>query len=569
MNLRGALMLLDRYLSSLRSTYLFMACCGLAMGIVFPFYSALFFGAGAFTPLYALGCLVAGFLVGTSCYLVIRQALKLQLQRQWRALARLSGDAGPATVDGKGDELQRLSDCYDRALERVFAMAGRSSLLIAELQPRHRRLTEESLDMVRGNEEQSAKIVETLKAVEEMNQFFNELLRDIEEIAERADERASISTQMSATTDAIADNVKAYSTSVLETSASIEEMVLSIRETSGNIEALAASTAQTSGSITQIGTSIANVRDNARKTADCSEKVRQQAKEGMAAMAATADAMQAIEQSSNVSFTAITQLASHSYRIGQFLDVIKDLVEQTKLLSLNASIIAAQAGERGKAFTVVAGEVRALAQRTAASTSEIEELVKDIQTETKAVERAVTLGREKVTEGVAVVAEADAALHRIEESAEEASQMVQRIAVATEEQAAGSRLITGEAEKNLVRVQQVTRAIQELERGTALIVNTLEHMRALSQSIITATQEQARGNRLYLKSVIEDNDRVKNLRDVSIQQIMMGDVLLNDIRKSGSLISANSEETQRTVAEIRVAIELIEQLRQELSPFSR
>ena len=562
-------MLFDRYLSSLRSTYLFMICCGLAMGIVFPFYSALFFGTRAFTPLYAIGCLVAGFLVGTGCYLVIRQALRLQLERQWRALGRLAVGSEAVDTAGHEDELQRLSDCFERAMGRVFAVADRSSLLIAELQPRHRRLTEESLDMVRGNEEQMAKITETLKAVEEMNTFFNGLLRDIEEITERADERASISTQMSATTDAIADNVKAYSTSVLETSASIEEMVLSIRETSGNIEALAASTAQTSGSITQIGTSIANVRDNARKTADCSEKVRQQAKEGMAAMAATAGAMQAIEQSSNDSFTAITQLAGHSSRIGQFLDIIKDLVEQTKLLALNASIIAAQAGEQGKAFTVVAGEVRALAQRTAASTSEIEVLVKDIQGETKAVERAVRIGRDKVTEGVAVVAEADAALHRIEESAEEASQMVQRIAVATEEQAAGSRLITDEAEKNLIRVQQVTRAIHELERGTALIVNTLEHMRSLSQSIITATQEQARGNRLYLKSVIEDNERVKKLREVSIQQIMMGDVLLNDIRKSGSQISANSEEAQRAAAEIRIAIDLIEQLQQELSLFSR
>ena len=110
---------------------------------------------------------------------------------------------------------------------------------------------------------------------------------------------------------------------------------------------------------------------------------------------------------------------------------------------------------------------------------------------------------------------------------------------------------------------------KELERGTALIVNTLEHMRSLSQSIITATQEQARGNRLYLKSVIEDNERVKKLREVSIQQIMMGDVLLNDIRKSGSQISANSEEAQRAAAEIRVAIDLIEQLQQELSLFSR
>ncbi|HEY6839466.1 MAG TPA: methyl-accepting chemotaxis protein [Geobacteraceae bacterium] len=562
-------MFLNRYLSSLRSTCLFMLCCGLAIGAVFPFYSAIFFGTKAFSPFYVLGCLMAGFLVGSLCYGIIRQVLKLQLERQWKALGPLAVETGMPAPAAREDALQRMSHCYDMALERVFAMTARAAALIDDIHPRHQNLTNESVAMIRMNEAQSVKVKETLQAVEEMNNFFNELLKDIEEIAVRTDERASISTQMSATTDAIADNVKEYSTSVLETSASIEEMLLSIKETTGNVEALALSTEQTSGSINQIGTAIANVRDNAKKTADCSEKVRLQAIEGIEAMAATTTAMGDIEKSSNDSFSAITRLALHTSRIGEFLNIIKDLVDQTNLLSLNASIIAAQAGERGKAFTVVAEEVRALAHRTSASTKEIEELVKNIQKETTAVERAVTAGKEKGAEGVRVAARAGEALHRIEESAAEASQMVQRIAAATMEQAVGSHLIADEAEKNLVRVQQVTRAIREQERGTNLIVITLERMRALSQKITTSTQEQARGNRLYLKSVLEDNDRVKSLRETSIQQIMMGDVVLNDVRNSSELIAANAAEARRVIDEIEIAIDLIETLRREMAPFSR
>ncbi|MCM2359563.1 MAG: methyl-accepting chemotaxis protein [Geobacteraceae bacterium] len=556
-----------KYLSSLRSTYIFMVCFGLLIGALFPFYSWLFFGARAFAPLYAIGCVTAGFIVGTFCYFIIKEALKLYVERQWHALTRITGEEAARAAVGTGDELQQLIECNDTLLNRVFVMVENVSRLAADISSRHDRLTSEFSRTVTGNESQAAREKETLKAVDEMNAFFNDLLKEIEEIAARTDERASISTEMSATTDAIALNIKEYSASVMETSASIEEMALSIRETTTNIEALTASTEQTYNSINQIGASITNVRDNAQRTSECSEKVRIQAQDGMAAMTATIAAMLEIERNSDRSVDAIQRLSLHSLRVGDFLEIIKEVVAQTNLLSLNASIIAAQAGERGRAFSVVAEEVRALAQRTSASTSEIEELVRNIQEETAAAEKAVTQGKEKVAEGVKISGGADEALHRIEESAAEASRMVQRIAAATDEQASGSRLITGEAEKNLTRVKQFTRAIQEEEKGAGLIVKTLEHMRGLAQKITTSTEEQARGNRLYMKSVLEDNDKVKGLRETCIQQIMMGDVLRNDVTEVDRLIEANAREARRIMAEIETNNELIGSIQRELATF--
>ncbi|HEY6874067.1 MAG TPA: methyl-accepting chemotaxis protein [Geobacteraceae bacterium] len=555
------------YLSSLRSTHIFMVCFGLLIGAVFPFYSWLFFGAAAFAPLYAIGCVTAGFVVGTFCYYIIKEALKLYVERQWRALARITGEEAARAAMGEGDELQQLIDCNETLMNKVFLMVENVSRLAADISARHGSLTAEFGQTLSDNEQQLAKEKETLKAVDEMNIFFNNLLREIEDIAARTDERASISTEMSATTDTIALNIKDYSSSVMETSASIEEMALSIRETTANIEALTASTEQTYNSINRIGTSIAHIRDNARRTSECSEKVRIQAQEGMEAMTATIASMLEIERNSDHSVDAIKRLALHSLRVGEFLAIIKDVVAQTNLLSLNASIIAAQAGERGKAFAVVAEEVRALAHRTSASTSEIEELVRNIQEETAAAEKAVTQGKEQVAEGVRISEKADEALHRIEESAAEASRMVQKIAESTDEQASGSRLITEEADKNLLRVKQFTKAIQEEEKGAGLIVRSLEHMRGLSQRITTSTEEQARGNRLYMKSVLEDNDKVKGLRETCIQQIMMGDVLRNDVTEVDRLIEANALEAKRIMTDIETINEMIGGIQQELATF--
>ncbi len=557
-----------KYLSSLRSTYLFMLCFGLFMGGLFPFYSYIFFGSRAFTPLYVAGCLTAGVLVGTFCYYIIKQVMKIYLERQWDILGHIAGEEETRALAEGEDELKLLLECYDILMGKVLKMVENITALIRDIGSFHRQIGEQSKEIVQGSEKQSDKEKETLRAVQDMNCFFNDLLKEIEDISHRTDERASITAEMSATTDTIAENIKEYSSSVLETSASIEEMALSIKDTTGNIEALAISTEQTSGSINQINIVTTDMRDNAQRTSECSDNVRKKAQEGMRSMTATLKSMQEIEKSNAESFAAINRLAVHSARVGDFLNVIKEVVEQTNLLSLNASIIAAQAGERGKAFSVVAEEVRSLAHRTASSAKEIEDLVKNIQKETADVQRTVAQGKDRIKEGVKISALAGNALEKIEESAAEASQMVQKIAAATVEQASSSRLISDESEKNLHRVKQVTRAIQEQERGISQIVKALEHMRSLSLLITNSTQEQARGNRLYLKSVMEDNDKVKELKDTAIQQIMMGDVLVNYVREAGSLIETNAGEAKLMMERIDRITRMSEKLQGELAPFT-
>src|ERR1700686_20609 len=99
-------MIFRKYLASLRSTYIFMICFGLLIGAIFPFYSWLFFGASAFTPLYVIGCVPAGFIVGPFCYYIIKGALKLYVERQWLALCKITGEETAKAALGTGDELQ-------------------------------------------------------------------------------------------------------------------------------------------------------------------------------------------------------------------------------------------------------------------------------------------------------------------------------------------------------------------------------------------------------------------------------------------------------------------------------
>lgn len=416
-------------------------------------------------------------------------------------------------------------------------------------------------NLMSGDDREVAQVKDAVAAMESMNQAFVTVIQEIDELSSRTEDRASISAQMSATTDAIAENINQYSTFVIENSSSVEEMARAIKETADNIRGLSSSTEQTVSAITQISASQNSVRENAERGATASGNVRNQAQQGLTSMAATMRAIQEIVKSNDESFESINRLSRHSARVGDFLNVIQEVVEQTNLLSLNASIIAAQAGERGKAFAVVAEEVRSLAHRTSASTKEIEELVRNIQKETAAVQRSVSQGKDKAKEGVKISQFANAALTTIEQSAEEASQMVAQIALETSEQANGIQSITEESEKNLERVRQITLATEHQQEGTKLIVNNLEHMRELAHRVNSSAQEQAKGNRLYLRSVMEDNERTRALKEDASRHITVVSQAVDAVSKVDELIAANAADSKKIMDGVSALATLVDHYR--------
>lgn len=444
------------------------------------------------------------------------------------------------TVEGRRKERQHLLDQIITAEEQLKVII-------------HNMLT--------GDDKEVAQVRDAVDAMENMKNAFATVIDEIDELSGRTEERASISTEMSATTDAIAENISQYSNFVLDTSRSIEEMANATRETADNIRGLSASTEQTVSAITQISASQSSVRENSERGATASGSVRNHAQQGLVSMAATMRAMQEIVKSNDESFESINRLSRYSARVGEFLSVIQEVVEQTNLLSLNASIIAAQAGVRGKAFAVVAEEVRSLARRTSASTKEIEELVRNIQKETSAVQRSVSQGKDKAKQGAKIATLANDALVTIDITAEEASQVVAHIAVETNEQSVGIQRIADEAESNLERVRQITIATEHQQEVTKQIVKDLDHMRELAHRINSSAQEQAQGNRLYLKSVMEDNERTRELKDDASSHIEVVAQAVDAVQKVNELIASNAADSIKIMDSVKALTKLIDHYR--------
>ncbi|WP_040263405.1 methyl-accepting chemotaxis protein [Pseudomonas massiliensis] len=213
---------------------------------------------------------------------------------------------------------------------------------------------------------------------------------------------------------------------------------------------------QAATAVNQMTVAVEEVARNAITTSEASEGSQRIADQGRERVSETVTAIQAMTTDVEASARLVEGLAAQGRDIGQVLDVIRAIAEQTNLLALNAAIEAARAGEAGRGFAVVADEVRALAHRTQQSTREIEQMVGGIQAGTGQAVQAMQQSTQRSQQTLDKAREAGVALADINAAIARINERNQVIASASAQQALAAR----EVDRNLVN-------IRDLASGTA------------------------------------------------------------------------------------------------------
>ncbi|MDY0094004.1 MAG: methyl-accepting chemotaxis protein [Candidatus Vecturithrix sp.] len=312
----------------------------------------------------------------------------------------------------------------------------------------------------------------------------------VEKISLSVEETSSSMNEMAATIGEVNERMTQLSSFVGETSSSIEELNSSIRQIVSHGEQLAMASEETSTSIQQISASLQQIADTSKYSRTLSEGARQDAINGRDAVEKMIQSMNVIQHMVTVTADAIQHLNTRTESIEKILDVIKDISDQTSLLSINASIIAKKAGERGRGFNVIADKVRKLADQSNLSAKEIAKIIRDVRKESAHAVEVVSMGHEKVLEGVQLAESAGKALDKIITGANESSTVVAKIAETTDEQTKISHHIITSMEHVVEMVNQIKVATKEQEQSSTYIMTQAEHVLLLSQQVKQATLEQ-------------------------------------------------------------------------------
>src|SRR4030042_2185376 len=345
---------------------------------------------------------------------------------------------------------------------------------------------------------------------------------------------------MTASISNIAEHAGIFNETAQEAGVSIEEMIASIKETAGSIEILSASSEDSTTALAEVNTSIAEIQQSAEESVRLAEKVSVDASEkGITSISMAIGGMDDIKESVTAISETIDRLEKRSEEIGNILDVIDGVASQTSLLSLNAAILAAQAGENGKAFAVVADEIKNLADRTSASTKEIAELITGVQAETRSSVEKATSTIKTVDRGVELFKEVNSALKSILESSNVSTAMTKAIKRATSEEAIVIGHITNAIRKITQQIEQISKATKEQSKGSSMIGEATGKIKDISDHIKKATEEQFKGSD-KIASVTENVSR-------TAEQITLA---INSQKKKSNDIVNIMEKIQKTTADL-------------------
>jgi methyl-accepting chemotaxis protein len=298
---------------------------------------------------------------------------------------------------------------------------------------------------------------------------FNKSVKNISSlivnVTEAVQATASASTQISSSTEELAAGAQEQGTQTTEVASAVEEMTKTIIETTTNATR-ASESAKTSGNI---------------------------AHEGGKVVSETIAGMNKIAEVVTQAAETVKELGSNSDKIGEIIQVIDDIADQTNLLALNAAIEAARAGEQGRGFAVVADEVRKLAERTTKATKEIAAMIKQIQKDTSNAVVSMEKGMEEVNSGKQLAEKAGESLNQIINSSKEVIDNITQVAAASEEQSSAAEQIS----KNIESISSVT---QQSSSGTQEIARAAEDLSRLTDNL----------QNLVSRFKIEDGDNKTN-----------------------------------------------------------
>jgi methyl-accepting chemotaxis protein len=516
---------------------------------------------------FALLLLVSTGMAGALAWLLAQDVSRATEALRGEAERLSSGDLRRGEVVESEDELGELSRSFEAmgsslraTVARVSEAADRVEATAGEMAGVSEAVSGVTADQVRG-------IQRTTTSMEEINRQVRGIADSSQRLNVSVEESSSSILELGAAGDELNETAMVLSGKVNEVSSSIEQMVRSVKQVLENTEALSEAAVETSSSMGEMAASMREVDASAEQTARLSDQVVASAESGQAKMVQTIEGMEAIREATETAERVIRNLGHRTREIGAIVDVIDDVADETNLLALNAAIIAAQAGEQGKAFSVVADEIKDLADRVLASTKEIGGLIRAVQEEGSNAIGAIEKGAASVASGVDLSAEAGESLEEITRASRQSGTRIAGIVSAVREQARAASHVVELMERVRSGVEQIRAAAAEQDRGNEVVHSSSVAMREVAQQVRGTTEEQARGSGRIRESVEGVREAVEQINGALQEQSVACRSAVELLEGLYGRTRSNEESARRLDAVAKSLLHQAEALRNDVRRF--
>jgi methyl-accepting chemotaxis protein len=293
------------------------------------------------------------------------------------------------------------------------------------------------------------------------------------------DEIAEVSRSFNDFVDKIRMTVSEVRDAVKQLAGSSEQMHRLTDTGMGRARRQQSETAQIATATHEMSLTVSSVAEAAQGASHNADKAQREAQDGRQVVTETVTAIHGLGDQVDLATTTIETLVRESEEIGSVIDVIGGIAEQTNLLALNAAIEAARAGDQGRGFSVVADEVRTLANRTQQSTTEILSMVERLQDQARQAGAAMAQSRSMARDTVAKGETTGSSLDHIVESVDLIQQVNQQIASAAAEQRGAAEEISQSVERINSDGEEIVADSQALSESARSLAHLSERLETL------------------------------------------------------------------------------------------
>ncbi|MFP2911900.1 ABC transporter substrate-binding protein [Pyxidicoccus sp. 3LFB2] len=437
-------------------------------------------------------------------------ARRRRVRRQ--VMSRLAEGDLTTTVSSRyegHEDMRRLILSLRRALSQVQQVT-------INLHRTSNEVSEQARMLLEAARRQGGAVERTLEAVSGMGGSLQVAVKRVHQLEVFAVDTTGALLEMTERLEQVVDSLAQVNSFAHNTSALMQAMAERLANIASSGDELGRFASEAEDFVAAVEGGIDSVRRRASETNQLAIAVTATAERGEVLVGDSVQGMYRVEETVRKAAELMGTLGTRSTEIGRIVDVIQEIADQTNLLALNAAIIAAQAGEHGRPFGVVANEIRSLAERTTRSTREIARMVSGVR---DAVQTAVTLvqeGREQATAGVALGDRATEALVEIRAITQRTFTAVEATVAETQRLEAQGATVVEASRRVARRVEDVTRMAIEQSGHARELVRQTHEMARVGQGASQKAEAQARTGRDLSDSVVRLSAAIEELRSANV-----------------------------------------------------